>query len=116
MMSEIRIRHCPKCGVRTDKIGGCNLLHCIGCNSGYCYICNQLIEKRDRGNYYHHFLGSGSTDQYAKCPLYGDDAIWQTLENTKYMEIMKKYPNNTNDVKKIYKIVKKFGEKECVMI
>ena len=43
------LSNCPKCGVRVEKISGCNHIKCPQCEHGFCWICGA-------GAGYGHFL------------------------------------------------------------
>ncbi|VDK30705.1 unnamed protein product [Gongylonema pulchrum] len=38
---ERTCRKCPSCGAPTEKSGGCSHMHCIQCNSHWCYLCRK---------------------------------------------------------------------------
>jgi TRIAD3 protein (E3 ubiquitin-protein ligase RNF216) len=53
-MSASMIRNCPnkKCEVATMKSDGCNHITCNKCNTHFCYLCRQTLNKK---NPYGHF-------------------------------------------------------------
>lgn len=55
-------KECPQCRVMTQKISGCNKIHCNNCN---CYWCWHCIEEITLDNPYNHFSYQG-----VGCPLF----------------------------------------------
>ena len=42
-----RIKNCPNCKVRTERISGCNSISCSKCGSAWCWLCNLPMENHD---------------------------------------------------------------------
>jgi TRIAD3 protein (E3 ubiquitin-protein ligase RNF216) len=53
-MSASMIRNCPnkKCEVATMKFDGCNHIICNKCDTHFCYLCRQTLNKK---RYHEHF-------------------------------------------------------------
>ncbi len=43
---------CPGCQTPVEKLGGCNQMLCLHCNTSFCWIC---MEEVDRGTFPVHF-------------------------------------------------------------
>ena len=41
----IRAKKCPKCGILTEKIGGCNHVTCSVCGIHWCWKCRDIFHK-----------------------------------------------------------------------
>ena len=39
--SKLKIRHCPRCDVATEKISGCNHIQCTACKTHWCFFCGK---------------------------------------------------------------------------
>jgi hypothetical protein len=35
------LKHCPNCGMLTNKIDGCNWTQCVSCKTGFCWCCGK---------------------------------------------------------------------------
>jgi len=64
-------RPCPWCGMAIEKIGGCNHMICVYCNTHYCHACGEAIFDG-----YSHFGAE-------TCILFDDEAIeeWEREMN-----------------------------------
>jgi len=40
-MDDLQVKECPKCGVMTEKSGGCNKMTCSNCQSIWCFFCGK---------------------------------------------------------------------------
>ncbi|CAM9767455.1 unnamed protein product, partial [Laminaria digitata] len=45
-------KRCPGCQTPVEKLGGCNQMVCLHCNSSFCWICGEEV---DRGTFPLHF-------------------------------------------------------------
>ncbi|CAI2348183.1 unnamed protein product [Caenorhabditis sp. 36 PRJEB53466] len=48
---------CPKCSVRIEKNEGCHKMHCTKCDTYFCWLCSEGLNKEDP---YKHFQGDGT--------------------------------------------------------
>eukprot|EP00081_Caenorhabditis_elegans_P017919 NP_498200.1 RBR-type E3 ubiquitin transferase [Caenorhabditis elegans] len=48
---------CPKCSVSIEKNEGCHKMHCTKCDTYFCWLCSETLDKEDP---YKHFQGDGS--------------------------------------------------------
>ena len=74
IVADTIIKKCPTCKTRYIKDDGCNLIHCEKCKTPFCHLCSYLVPKKKSMSgtvcQYYHFVGSGSSEATAKCPLY----------------------------------------------
>lgn len=45
---------CPKCSVSIEKNEGCHKMHCTKCDTYFCWLCSETLDKEDP---YKHFQG-----------------------------------------------------------
>jgi hypothetical protein len=48
---------CPKCGIMTDRTGGCQHMTCKRCGCDWCWSCGELIEGGGAGVTEHYYFG-----------------------------------------------------------
>ncbi len=46
---NIVIKDCPKCGIKTEKTGGCNHINCVyqNCNCHWCFVCEKQFDPNE---------------------------------------------------------------------
>ncbi|CAK4030893.1 ariadne-like RING finger [Lecanosticta acicola] len=42
-----KTRHCPGCGIETEKIGGCDHVQCTQCSVHWCFFCGERQHEKD---------------------------------------------------------------------
>lgn len=110
VITESMITKCPTCKTPYIKDDGCNLIHCEKCKTTpFCHLCYELIPKKQSKNgnmcQYYHFVGSGSSDPTAKCPLYDGTPI------NNYSEIYEFINENNHDKLIQQNILREFKQK-----
>ena len=66
---EIVIKQCPRCGIETEKNGGCNHMTCANCDHQYCWEC--LTRWPDEADIEHEVDPDVNRHdgQYYNCPI-----------------------------------------------
>ena len=88
-MTAAKVRACPVCAVTIVKETGCNRIHCPTCETYFCYLC---LEPLDRVGYRHYCRHERSTtvngeqvcDKCHKCPLFTpheETKEWQRVKD-----------------------------------
>ena len=69
--SEILIKRCPHCGIKTLRPDGCNYVRCE-CGNNWCFVCNMRLPHSHEGHNVHYWIGNGSSAYDDNCRISSD--------------------------------------------
>ena len=69
--SEILIKRCPHCGIKSLRPDGCNYVRCE-CGNHWCFVCNMRLPHSHEGHNVHYWIGNGSSAYDDNCRVSSD--------------------------------------------
>ena len=69
--SEILIKRCPHCGIKSLRPDGCNYVRCE-CGNHWCFVCNMRLPGSHEGHNVHYWTGNGSSAYDDNCRISSD--------------------------------------------
>ena len=69
--SEILIKRCPHCGIKSLRPDGCNYVRCE-CGNHWCFVCNMRLPGSHEGHNVHYWIGNGSSAYDDNCRVSSD--------------------------------------------
>ena len=69
--SEILIKRCPHCGIKSMRPDGCNYVRCE-CGNHWCFVCNMRLPHSHEGHNVHYWIGNGSSAYDDNCRVSSD--------------------------------------------
>jgi len=79
---------CPVCGIKTEKLSGCNEMACPCCNKNWCFVCEQTIGKHAMGWHYNP-LNPKACLQFEDTTLEGSNEGENGFHRTRLMILVK---------------------------
>ncbi len=69
--SDILIKRCPHCGIKSLRPDGCNYVRCE-CGNHWCFVCNMRLPHSHEGHNVHYWIANGSSAYDDNCRISSD--------------------------------------------